>query len=281
MRTAKFLLIVVVITVLATCGIIAAAADSPKPGENLLQAPSFEEYWQWNTWYYSITVQDAGKGHPVDSYRSFGTPYFGPSESKWDKERPRQDEGWAGEVSGEAYWQFRAGYYQTVDAPPGTRVRFSVWVNGFCEDERTNRCPVILKAGIDPTGGYDWQSNTIQWVETNVSDQKYVQLATEATVGPTGSVTVFTWGEPTYAVLYTAAYFDEASLVIVPASGIAPVMPMSTPQGTLTSAAAPATVPEVVPATKPDMTPTPIPVSPDATRGEPHSDDEDQVEDGQ
>ncbi len=218
MRTTKLVLVVVMVTALAGGVVFPVSADSPKPGENLLQDPSFEEYWRWSTWEYSIVVRDPGKGHPVNGDQSFGTPYFGTSESKWDKERPRQDEGGAGEVSGDAYWKFRAGYYQTVDASPGARIRFSVWVNGFCEDEFLARCPVILKAGIDSTGGYDWQSSSVHWVATDIADQKYVQLSIEATVGPGGYVTVFTWGEPTLPVLYTAAYFDEASLVIIPAA---------------------------------------------------------------
>ena len=218
MRTTKLVLVVVMVTALAGGVVFPVSADSPKPGENLLQDPSFEEYWRWSTWEYSIVVRDPGKGHPVNGDQSFGTPYFGTSESKWDKERPRQDEEGAGQVSGDAYWKFRAGYYQTVDAPPGARIRFSVWVNGFCEDEFLARCPVILKAGIDSTGGYDWQSSSVHWVATDIADQKYAQLSIEATVGPGGYVTVFTWGEPTLPVLYTAAYFDEASLVIVPAT---------------------------------------------------------------
>ena len=262
-------------------GLSPAAADSPKPGENLLQDPSFEEYWRWNTWDYSIVVREPGKGHPVNADQSFGTPYFGPSESKWDKERPRQDEGVAGEVSGEAYWRFRAGYYQTVDARPGSRVRFSVWVNGFCEDEVRARCPVILRAGIDPSGGYDWQSSSIHWVAMEVADQKYVQLTTEATVGPSGSVTVFTWGEPTFAVVYTAAYFDEASLVILPTSTSARVTPVNTLPAAPTIVSASAAPAEVAPApiTPSKVTPTPTAVSPATPQATLRSHHEDEGED--
>ena len=261
----RFFLFVLMVT-LAGWMVAPAAAESPRPGENLLQDPSFEEYWRWNMWYYSNVVREPGKGHPVDMDQSFGTPYFGASESKWDKERPRQDEGVAGQVSGEAYWRFRAGFYQSVDAPPGSRVRLSVWVNGFCEDEQLGRCPVILKAGIDPAGGYDWQSSSIRWVEARIADQKYVLLTTDATVGPGGSVTVFTWGEPVNAVIYTAAYFDEASLVIVPLSASAPTL-AATPEAAPTPTAAPAPAlasaagSEVVaaPRTRPDVTPAPAP----------------------
>jgi len=49
---------------------------------------------------------------------------------------------------------------------------------------------------------------------------------------PTGRVTVFTWGEPLLPVIYNAAYFDEASLVItVPPTptGAAPTPPPPSP----------------------------------------------------
>ncbi len=247
MRTTRLVLVVVMVTALAGRVVFPVSADSPKPGENLLQDPSFEEYWRWSTWNYSIVVRDPGKGHPVNGDLSFGTPYFGTSESKWDKERPRQDEGGAGQVSGDAYWKFRAGYYQTVDAPPGAHVRFSVWVNGFCEDEYLARCPVILKAGIDSTGGYDWQSKGVHWVATEIADQKYAQLTIEATVGPAGYVTVFTWGEPTLPMLYAAAYFDEASLVIVPALTARSAVTVASPVAPATAPAT-ATVSQVLPA---------------------------------
>jgi len=277
MRTTKLLPIVVAFA-LAGWMIFPATAAPPKPAENLLQDPSFEESWRWNTWDYLNIVKGLGKGHPVDVSLSFGEPYFGSSESKWDKEQPRQDESVAGEVSGPAYWKFRAGYYQNVDVPPRSRVRFSVWVNGFCEDEQTQRCPIILRAGIDPNGGYDWQSSNIRWVETKVADQKYVQLTTEATVGLNGSVTVFTWGEPIYAVRYTAAYFDEASLVIIPRSASTPaptptatLAVVPTPSPTPTSAATSKVAPAPAPAITPHAAPPPAPAPP--------SDHEDQEDD--
>jgi len=100
---------------------------------------------------------------------------------------------------------------------------------------------MILKAGIDPNGDTNWQSGSIQWVQTQIENNKYVQLTTaEVTVGGNGKVTVFTWGEPTVPVRYTAAYFDDASLAITAAA------PATTP-----TKSAPAPAPQPPPAAAP------------------------------
>jgi hypothetical protein len=158
-----------------------------------------------------------------DLDKSFETPYFGPSEPNWDKSGI---EGSAGMVSGAKWWKFRAGFYQSVDVPAGSRVRFSVWANGLCEADDGSKCPVLLRAGINPNGGTTWDSSNILWVEAQVGNTKYVQLSTqEVTVGPNGRVTVFTWGEPQSPVIYNAAYFDDASLIVTAAA------PPTTPTG--------------------------------------------------
>jgi len=107
-----------------------------------------------------------------------------------------------------------------------------VWVNGFCEDEIQGKCPVLLRAGIDPYGGTDWQSPNVQWVEVQISDQQYKILITPQVQVPDGRVTVFLWGEPHDPFIYNAAYFDDATLVVtVPPTptGAAPTAPPPSP----------------------------------------------------
>jgi len=202
-------------------------------GVNLLQNPNFEQGLEgWHGWYYENIIMPPNGKEP-NLHLSFYPPDFITSEPKWDKRGDKEGERVAAAVSGLHYTKFRAGLYQTVDVPSGSRVRFSVWVNGFCEDDKKTRCPVILRAGIDPTGGTDWQSDSVQWVETQISNQQYELLTPpEVQVGRNGRVTVFAWGEPRYPVLYNAAYFDEASLVVtVPPTptGAAPTAPPPSP----------------------------------------------------
>lgn len=217
------------------CLLVFPAMASPSmQGSNLLQNPTFENSLAgWNSWYYDHIVMMGDKRNQPNLDLSFYPPDFILSESKWDYESAGKDERRsAAAISGLHYTKFRGGLYQTVYVAPGSRVRFSVWMNGLCEDDKQTRCPVILRAGIDPTGGTDWQSNNIRWVETQIGNQQYRQLTPPDVQVPNGTVTVFIWGEPRFPVLYNAAYADDASLVVtVPPTptGAAPTAPPPPP----------------------------------------------------
>jgi len=216
MRTTKWLSTFAALALLMGLIAVPAIASPPAQGGNLLQNPSFEYGTDnWSTWAYQKSALQEGSKSEPDLNLTFVMPYFAQSEPSWDKE----GDGVAGMVSGQKWSKFRAGYYQTVNVPAGSRVRFSVWVNGLCQADNGDKCPVLLRAGINPNGGTTWDSGNIQWVDVQVGDSKYKQLTTpEVTVGDKGSVTVFTWGEPQYPVIYNAAYFDEASLIVTTAA---------------------------------------------------------------
>jgi hypothetical protein len=214
-----------------------ALASPSLQGANLLQNPLFEQGLEgWDSWFYENIVMEAGNKNQINTTLSFHAPDFLLSESKWDHESGGKDERRAAAaVSGLHYLKFRGGLYQVAYVAPGSRVRFSVWANGFCEDERGVRCPVRLRAGIDPTGGTDWRSGNVRWVEIESDSQQYVLLTPPDVQVPNGRVTVFTWGETRYPVIYSAAYFDEASLVVtVPPTptGAAPTEPPPPPTET-------------------------------------------------
>lgn len=199
-----------------------------------MQNPNFEGSLSgWNPWYYEHIVMKDDNRKQVDLDFSFYPPAFVLSEPKWDHESGgKEDIGSAAAISGMHYTKFRGGLYQTVHVAPGSRVRFSVWMNAFCEDDKGKRCPIIVRAGIDPSGGTDWQSKNIRWVETQIGNQQYVALTPPDVQVPDGTVTVFVWGEPRFPVIYSAAYADEASLVVtVPPTptGAAPTAPPPPP----------------------------------------------------
>lgn len=235
MRTTKLFSALTALGLLMGLIAVPAAADPLRQGGNLLKNPRFEYGTQeWGTWYYQTTVYKADAKNEPDLDKSFNAPgAFGQSEPKWDMES-NGAQGAAGMVSGQKWWKFRAGFYQSVDVPAGARVRFSVWVNGLCSDDNNTPCPVLLRAGINPNGGTTWDSGNIQWVDVQISNQKKALLTTpEVTVGEKARVTVFTWGEPLSPVIYNAAYFDDASLTVTAAA------PAAAPTAT-TPAAAPA-----------------------------------------
>jgi hypothetical protein len=228
----------VVLAMLVGVFAVPVIAAPQMQGGNLLQNANFEGGTNgWNSWYFETEVYKEGvKPKEIDPQLSYFAPTFMPSESKWN----RGEGGSAGAISGQQYKKFRAGFYQTVNVPAGSRVRFSIWANGYCRHVDGTNCPVIAKAGIEPNGDTNWQSGGIQWAETQVTSNEprgYAQLATaEVTVGATGRVTVFAWGEPAYPVLYNAAYFDDASLVVTaagptptPAKDAAPAQPAQPP----------------------------------------------------
>ncbi len=210
-----------------------AIAAPLQQGGNLVQDPAFDlaaqGNWKWEKWsYQNQVIQPGGKNEP-DLEQSFYAPVFVPSEAKWDH-TSGGDSGAAAAISaGKINTKFRAGFYQKVQVGKGARVRFSIWANEFCR-YGDGACAVVLKAGIDPTGGTDWSSANIQWAGAEVSNNRYVRLVTaEVTAGDSGQVTIFTWGEPLAPGQYTAAYFDDAEL--------------TTATGTAATSAAPTTAP--------------------------------------
>ena len=190
MRTTRLLSTFAALALLA--GLMAAptlAAPSMQGG-NLLQNPSFEQGSQggWEWWRYENIVYNDDKKKDPNPNESFYAPDFMPSEAKWDKESGGTT-GAAGTLSGKQEAKFRAGFYQTVDVAAGSKVHFSVAVNGQCVARDGTKSAVILKAGIDPDGGTNWSSANVKWAETTVGNEKYVVLtAPEVTAGAGGNV---------------------------------------------------------------------------------------------
>ena len=227
MRTIRFLPVLVVMMALVNTQVAPTIAVRVQQTSNLLEDPSFEQAasgdWKWQWWKVEQIVYLPGNSKEIDLNNSFFSPSFMPSAAKWDQESGGTS-GVAGELSGQQGRKFRAGFYQTVTLTAGSRVRFSVYANGFCVDNLGNKCLVTVRAGIDPEGGTNATACSVQWV-TAETEEAYVALTMpEVTVGSAGQVTVFTWGEPLHPYLYNAAYFDEASLVVTdtPSSGTLP-----------------------------------------------------------
>ncbi len=217
MRTIKLLSMFIGLAVLVGVMAFPVVAQPQLQGGNLLQDPTFDlaaqGNWKWERWSYQIEVMKADEKKQVDLEQSFYAPTFLPSEPKWDHGSEGQS-GAAGAISGRTFTKFRAGVYQTAQVAKGTRVHFSIWANEFCAGG-AGQCSVILKAGIDPTGGQDWSSGNIRWTAGEISDNKYIRLVTEdVTVGDSGRVTVFTWGEPRELPSYSTAFFDDAVLEV-------------------------------------------------------------------
>jgi len=117
-----------------------------------------------------------------------------------------------------------AGVLQVVEGlAPGIRLRFSVYGHAWSTDaanpdptnSRAGGTPgdVIMKIGIDPTGGKDALANTVVWSEQRFVYDNHEQFVVEATTQGS-TVTVFTFSSNNYPVCTNNVYWDDARLEI-------------------------------------------------------------------
>ncbi len=142
-----------------------------------------------------------------------------------------------------------AGFYQRVAVEPGSLVTFSIWVqiytgerelysNGHAisdlnwpTESNPDQGPGLyaVSAGIDPYGntpvGFGaapssdtvWSASVDEWdtrwiAENGEQHDLWVQL-TVSTIAQSDYVTVYTKGQPEYAVKHNDSFWDDASLV--------------------------------------------------------------------
>jgi hypothetical protein len=119
---------------------------------------------------------------------------------------------------------FKAGLHQTVlSVPLGSHLQFSAHGQAWsCEDASTcrdgssvNPANMLMRVGIDPTGGTDPFSNAIKWsAYFNPLDQW--QVACIEATSEAENVTAYLWASPDGPRQNQDIYWDDASLVILP-----------------------------------------------------------------
>jgi hypothetical protein len=156
--------------------------------------------------------------------------------------------------------QHEAGLYQQVSGiRPGTRLRFSVWVQTWScmpPPEAWNVCPTTpysnnpapmhVWVGIDPTGGTDWSSpNVVRSPEGNAWDQ-WTLFQVEATA-QSSTVTVFIHSRADWhdrnPRINNDVYIDDASLVAIGQATPTPLPPPPTREPGVAPTRAPAPQP--------------------------------------
>jgi hypothetical protein len=108
--------------------------------------------------------------------------------------------------------RFKVTLYQTVEVEPGSRVQFQIYARGY-----SSGAGIEVRAGIDPSGAAACQEGA--WSELQVINQAsgIVTLRSpEVVAGGAGDATVCFFAEPQYALIHNAAFFDDASLIVVP-----------------------------------------------------------------
>jgi len=116
-----------------------------------------------------------------------------------------------------------AGMYQTVGAiAPGARLRFSIYMQGWSTHSdygpSSGQSSMGMRVGIDPLGGTDPFSANVIWSPIVDTYDAFGLYTVEATARA-GAVTVFTRSNPTYGFQHNDIYLDDASLVVVGATG--------------------------------------------------------------
>ncbi len=124
------------------------------------------------------------------------------------------------------FWStHEAGVLQTVSVPPGSTLRFDVYMHAWSSNTdmsefnpktflSSGQTSMHMKVGIDPYGGDDpWSSNVIWSLEHDSYDQ-YGYYEVRA-VAQSDKVTVFTHSMPDKAMKHNDVYIDDAELVVV------------------------------------------------------------------
>lgn len=243
--TVSIFILFVLITAGATLS--AAGSDIPPPpaapqdhsqetacenatGPNLLQNPSFEGDYSayvppgghpdcpsgvcnsvqmadgWTPYWLSPTETDNPDIHNPEYKRA--TTGFNP---------PRVHEGQAAQQYFTAFSLHEAGFYQQVQVTPGQLYCFSIWAHSWSSEfgaEVPSNSDLEQRLGIDPTGGTDWQSGTVDW---GGKFQQYDEYGLYSLVAQAESslMTVFTWSRPIWPVDHNDVYWDQAWLSAV------------------------------------------------------------------
>ncbi len=208
------------------------AQAAPLHQDNLLPNPGFESGQdRWQAWWAEIAKPSGGYDYAYKP-NSFNTESIGGGAAR--------DLVLAGDKSYRVFnnWDpFWAGIKQTVNAPAGSRVRFTmnarVWAAGnFWPTPSDTTMPSRVRVGIEPNGGGDPFAGSVVWSGEIAPHNGWGAASVEATVGAGGSITVFVSIDfRGSSRQFMGAFFDEGSLVVTSATGATPAPVAGTPSG--------------------------------------------------
>lgn len=227
------LLLVAFALMLGHAGVGATEGENSNASPNLLTNPDFEgDFIPREDPYTEILANELGVAEGWEPWydNSSGCPSYDPQceDPDWYNVRPeyKAEEGTSRVRSGDkgqkfftSYGTHTAGFYQTVEVPPDSWARFSIWTQVWSSDRDIPEHSFLpgyyrLSVGIDPTGGTDWQSEDILWSEPTVRHDEWVQLQIEA-YSESGEISVWTRGAPIWAVKHNDSYWDDAELIVL------------------------------------------------------------------
>ena len=191
----------------------------------------------WELWY------DNRQQCPPDQPDCNPLSYNRRPEYKPERGTARVRTGQASQKFFTTYGTHTAGLYQVLEVPPGSWVRFSIWVWVWSSNRDNPQYSFVpgayhVSVGLDPEGGDDWRSERIQWTTPEVAYDQWVPLEIEGYTA-SGQISVWTQGAPLYPVKHNDSYWDDARLVVLPGTPD----PTPTPSPTATPYPTPAATP--------------------------------------
>lgn len=275
------------ITLCILCALIALmvapAAASPAPQQNLLTNPGFEGVYKQqccqtepqyapNTPYAEIQVApgwtawwrepDSAPAYP--SYCDYNIapetcqPYHRPEYREAAPFTERIRSGGNAQKYFTFYSIHEAGLYQQVTGVAvGQRYRFTVYMHAWSTNDSTspvssNQPSMGMQVGIDPNGGTDPFSIAVVWGEQFNAFDAWHQFGVDA-AAKSSTITVFTRSRPQLAWQHNDVYVDDASLTPIGAN----IPPLAT-----TAPSAPATAAIATSGPSPTPSDTPKPPTP-------------------
>jgi len=182
------------------------------------------------------------------------------------------------------YATHNAGVYQRIAVPKGSKVTFSVWVQMYTGEETlwwdeeyysdlNSPGNYRVYVGLDPYGdeppGFGTPPSDRTIWSTPVLDREtrregdhgrlydaWVNIQVEAEA-QAGYITVYTRGQPEFAVRHNVSYWDDACLVVVAPTPAPTSKPIATPTPERTETPTPE--PSATPTEVPPLTDTPLP----------------------
>jgi hypothetical protein len=198
------------------------SAACPAQGRNLLLQGSFDGPFEPFGFVQELNVPPPWIPWYTDDGAINFRPEYKPADGVNYPNRVRSQP--SAQVYFKSFGQFRAGVYQQVlNVPTGARLQFSAYGQGWsCEDFSQcgggvsyNPANMYMRVGIDPHGNTNPHSRHVVWSDYfNPIDRWEVRcVVTEALHH---IVTVYLWSSPDGPRQNQDAYWDDASLVVLP-----------------------------------------------------------------
>ena len=187
-----------------------APTNTPTPTPKPLENPTFDgirlnDIPGWQTGAFVNWVP----GDEFDPGTSFAEPRFHPADNP-----AQRINGSTLQIDTEPWVKLQAWVFQSVDVGTGSRVVFEVRAAAVVQDTAGG---YFVKAGVDPDGGEgcdgaEWGSVR----QINQGDGVVVLSSPQVVAGEEGRVTLCMFAETQYAQPWHAAFFDDASITVLP-----------------------------------------------------------------